>query len=136
MSEEGEYVVRVETTPPADQSGTAFAHLEVRELITESRQGAELVMVGQTIYPGGGATHEHHRHPSAEEVVIVQSGHGWHRVGERIYPIGPGDVVFVPRDSAHSAGSVGHEDLVIYWVLGGAPSMARAGYEPVPELTL
>ena len=129
-----EYVVRADTTPVDDLTGTAFSHLDVRSLISGARQGSEKVMVGRTVYPGGGGTHEHHLHPDAEEVVIVLSGRGWHRVGDRYYDIGPGDVVFVPVNTAHSAGSVGDEDMVILWVLGGAPSLERAGYQSVPEI--
>ena len=129
-----EYVVRADTTPVDDLTGTAFAHLDVRSLVSEVRQGSEKVMVGRTVYPGGGGTHEHHLHPDAEEVVIVMSGRGRHRVGERYYEIEPGDVVFVPVNTAHSAGSIGEEDMVILWVLGGAPSLERAGYQAVAEI--
>ena len=129
-----EYVVRADTTPVDDLAGTAFAHLDVRTLVDQVRQGSTLTMVGQTIYPAHGGTHEHHLHPDAEEVVIVTSGSGWHRVGNETYRIGPGDVVFVPRNSPHSAGADGPEDLVIIWVLGGVPSLAAAGYVPVPEV--
>ena len=136
MAESGgpEYVVRAETTPLDDLTGTAFAHLDCRTLVSDARQGSEKVMVGRTVYPGDGGTHEHHLHPDAEEVVIVLSGRGWHRVGERYYEIGPGDVVFVPVNAAHSAGSIGAEDMVILWVLGGVPSLERAGYQPVAEI--
>ena len=129
-----DYVTRADTTPLDDLTGTAFAHLDVRTLVSDARSGAEKVMVGRTVYPGGGGTHEHHLHPDAEEVVIVLSGRGWHRVGEEYYEIGPGDVVFVPANTAHSAGSIGDEDMVILWVLGGAPSLERAGYRAVPEI--
>jgi quercetin dioxygenase-like cupin family protein len=127
-------VVRADTTPPARLDGTAFAHLDVRWLVSDERNGAELVGVGQTIYPANGGTHEHHLHPDAEEVVIVMSGSGWHRVGDDIYDITPGDVVFVPRNTAHSACCTSDEDMVILWVLGGAPSLERAGYAAVDEL--
>ena len=127
-------VVRADTTPPARLDGTAFAHLDVRWLVSDARNGAELVGVGQTIYPANGGTHEHHLHPDAEEVVIVMSGSGWHRVGDDIYDITPGDVVFVPRNTAHSACCTSDEDMVILWVLGGAPSLERAGYAAVDEL--
>ena len=133
-SDIGEFVVRADTTPTDDLTGTAFAHLDVRTLVSGDRQGSEKVMVGRTVYPGGGGTHEHHLHPDAEEVVIVLSGRGWHRVGERYYEIGPGDVVFVPVNTAHSAGSIGPEDMVILWVLGGVPSLEQAGYQAVPEI--
>ncbi len=129
-----EYVVRADTTEPGDWSGTAFEHLDIRSLVTEDRQQSEQVMVGQTIYPPG-ETHEHHLHPDAEEVVIVTSGSGWHRVGSEYYDIRAGDVVFVPANAAHSAGAdEGEEPMVIIWVLGGASSLEKAGYLAVPEL--
>ena len=129
-----EYVVRADTTPPDDVSGTPFAHLDVRTLISEERQNSRRTMVGRTVYWSGGATHEHHLHPHAEEIVIVLSGRGWYRVGDDFYDLGPGDVVFVPMNTAHSGGSSGSEDMVILWVLGGAASMEMAGYISVPEI--
>lgn len=129
-----EFVVNPATTAPSNLEGTAFSHLDVRWLVSEERQGSELVGVGQTIYPARGGTHEHHLHPDAEEVVIVMSGSGWHRVGDEIYEIAPGDVVYVPRNTAHSACCTSDEDLVILWVLGGVPSLEKAGYLTVDEL--
>jgi quercetin dioxygenase-like cupin family protein len=129
-----EYVVRAETTPCDDVSGTAFAHLDVRTLVGGDRQGSTRVMVGQTIYPANGGTHEHHLHPDAEEVVVVTRGSGWHRVGDQVFRIREGDVVFVPRNTAHSAGADGPEEMQILWVLGGAASLATAGYVSVPEI--
>jgi len=129
-----EYVVRADTTTPSDLSGTAFSHLDVRWLVNDVRQGSKLVGVGQTIYPANGGTHEHHLHPDAEEVVIVMSGSGWHRVGDEIYMIRPGDVVFVPRNTPHSACCTSETDMVILWVLGGASSLERAGYQSVLEV--
>lgn len=131
-----EYVVRADTTKPADLTGTAFAHLDVRELVGAERNGAELTHVGQTVYPKNGGTHEAHSHPHAEETVIVQSGRGRHRIGERTYDIRPGDIVFVPRGVVHGAEAVGSEDMVILWVLGGAGSLEAAGYEPAAETAI
>ena len=129
-----QHVVRADTTEPGDWSGTPFGHLDIRTLVSEDFQRSEKVMVGQTIY-GPGETHEHHLHPDAEEVVIVMSGHGWHRVGSDVFDIGPGDIVFVPTNAEHSAGAdAGDEPMVIIWILGGAPSLEKAGYEAVEEL--
>ena len=69
-----------------------------------------------------------------DELYIVMSGSGWHRVGDSIYDISPGDVVFVPRNTPHSACCTSDDDMVIIWVLGGAPSLERAGYQSVDEL--
>jgi quercetin dioxygenase-like cupin family protein len=125
-----EYLVRADTTPPSDLSGTAFSHLDVRWLVSTDRSGAHLTGVGQTVYPGGGGTHEIHYHPNAEETVIVQSGAGRHLVDETWYDISAGDVIFVPRGIPHGA-VAGDTDLVIYWVLGGAASLEAAGYVAV-----
>ena len=126
-----EFVVRADTTPPSDLSGTAFSHLDVRWLVNDERNGAELTGMGQTIYPARGGTHEVHFHPNAEEVVIVQSGRGRHLVGETWYDIGPGDIIFIPRNTVHGAESVDDDELVIYWVLGGVASLEGAGYVSV-----
>ena len=133
MNQSVEYVVRADTTPRSDLSGTAFAHLDVRWLVSNERNGADLIGVGQTVYPGDGGTHEAHYHPHAEEVVIVQSGRGRHRVGDQWYEIGPGDVIFIPRGFVHTAECTSHEDMVIFWMLGGASSLEAAGYEPDPQ---
>lgn len=125
--------MRADSTPPADLSGTAFSHLDVRWLVSGERSGAQLTGVGQTIYPGGGGTHETHSHPNAEEVVIVQSGTGRHLIGNEWHDIGPGDVIFIPRNMVHGCESTGDDDLVIYWVLGGASSLEDAGYQPAPR---
>lgn len=128
-----EYVVRADTTPPADLSGTAFSDLDVRWLVSDIRSGAELTGVGQTIYPVNGGTHEDHRHLHAEETVVVLSGRGRHRVGDQWHEVGPGDVVFIPRGVAHGAGVLGEEDFVILWILGGVSSLEASGYESVDE---
>lgn len=122
-----EYLVNPATTPPADFSGTAFEHLEVKLLVSSERSDSEHTFVGQTIYPAGGATHEAHYHPNAEETIIVVSGTGRHRVGEEWFDLAPGDVLFVPKGAVHTAVSA-DEDLVILWVLGGAGSLEQAGY--------
>jgi len=127
-----EYVVRADTTAPADLTGTAFSHLDVRWLVSRERNGAELTGLGQTVYPARGGTHETHLHPNAEETVIVLTGNGRHLVGDRWYDVRPGDVIFVPRGVVHGAVADTEEDLVILWVLGGASSLEGAGYEPAP----
>ena len=122
------YLANVGTTPLADVSGTAFSHLEVKYLVSNENSEAELTFVGQTVYPAGGATHEAHYHPNAEETIIVQSGTGRHRVGDEWFDLAPGDILFVPKGSIHTAESGNEEALVIFWVLGGAGSLETAGY--------
>ncbi len=62
----------------------------------------------------------------------MQSGNGRHRVGDEWYDLQAGDILFVPKGAVHTAVS-GDEDLVIYWVLGGAGSLEDAGYVSAEE---
>lgn len=54
-----------------------------------------------------------HLHPHSEEVTVVMSGtgHAWdHDVRT---PVGPGDVVVVPRGAPHATVTAGPDDLVL-----------------------
>lgn len=42
-----------------------------------------------------------HLHDVSEDVFLVLEGNGWLKEGERLTPIGPGDVVFVPPGEVH-----------------------------------
>jgi len=125
-------VVRADGTTPDDTRGTPFEGLDVRTLIGRAQNGAELTTVGQTVYPAGGHGHEAHLHPSAEETLIVVSGTGRCQVGDEVFDVGQGDVVFVARGIVHATASGASDDLVAVWVLGGASSLEAAGYVPAP----
>jgi len=124
-------VLRADSTPRNPTDGP-FGHLDVRWVVGPDH-GATLIAFGQSTYPFG-ATHENHRHPNAEEVVIVVSGRGTQIVGGDALDIGAGDVCFIPRDTPHRiTGTSEDEDLVILWAFGGAASIEQAGYVPLPD---
>jgi quercetin dioxygenase-like cupin family protein len=123
-----EHVFRADTTPRDDTSGTPFEALEVRTFISSAHNSAELSTVGQTIYPKGRHGHEAHFHPNAEETLIVLGGTGRYQVGDDVFDIGGGDIVFVPKGVVHATSSGDADDLVTIWVLGGAGSLDTAGY--------
>ncbi|MGH3348808.1 MAG: cupin domain-containing protein, partial [Nocardioides sp.] len=54
-----------------------------------------------------------HLHPHSDEVTYVVSGSGNAWEGDQCTPVGPGDLVFVPRGTAHATVATGHEDLVL-----------------------
>ena len=58
------------------------------------------------IAPGGFSSLEQHRH---EHVVVVLRGHGQVRLGDDVYPLGFGDVVYVAPDEAHQFRNSGGE---------------------------
>lgn len=50
-----------------------------------------------------------HRHPSYDETHIICEGHFDCQLGDQMLKLGPGDMMFVPKGTAHSVKSVGPE---------------------------
>ena len=48
---------------------------------------------------GGGS--KLHTQPDHDEIVIVIDGEADFRVGDEVYRVGPGDFVFIPRNTLH-----------------------------------
>ena len=48
-----------------------------------------------------------HRHPTYDETHIICEGHYQCQLGDRLIELGPGDMVFAPRGTAHSIKSIG-----------------------------
>ena len=42
-----------------------------------------------------------HTQPNHDEIVIVIDGEAEFRVGDEVYRVGPGDFVFIPRNTLH-----------------------------------
>ena len=42
-----------------------------------------------------------HTQPDHDEIVIVIDGEADFRVGEEVYRVGPGDFIFIPRNTLH-----------------------------------
>lgn len=55
-----------------------------------------------------------HVHRDQELLVHVLEGRGAIHFGERVVPIGPGDVVLIPRGEEHWAQSTGEGALVVF----------------------
>ncbi len=54
-----------------------------------------------------------HRHPHSDEVTYVVSGSGNAWEEDRSTPVGPGDLIVVPRGAAHATVAHGDEELVL-----------------------
>ena len=59
--------------------------------------------------PGAMEAHKHHK----EEVYIFTKGNGYVVVDETFYPVGPGDVAYIPPDALHSV--VNEEESELEW---------------------
>ena len=101
--------------------------IDVQWLVTaESVGSAEHVFGYTVIHPGG--QHHLHRHPNAEEAQYLVSGEGIVRVEDVEITIGPGDVVFCPKNALHGFRCTSAEPAVMLWTYGGAVNLETAGY--------
>lgn len=57
-----------------------------------------------------------HRHPLSVEVIYVVEGEGTHWQEGEAEPVGPGDVVLVPRGVAHATIPAGDDGMLLYCV--------------------
>lgn len=91
------------------------------------------MVVGRTVFPPGGSSHEYHRHHSAEEFVYVVRGHGVALNGDDEVEVEAGDIVFHPRNIWHGFRNPSDtEGAEVIWAWGGAGSREAAGYEARP----
>ena len=84
--------------------------MDVRWLLTRETVGAEHSVFGITVFPPG-SKHDIHRHPNAEEFEYLVSGRGVARVGDADVELGPGEVVFVPKNDYHGFENTGDEPV-------------------------
>ena len=104
-----------------------WVDMDVRWLFTRDSVGAEHSVFGITVFPPG-SKHDIHRHPNAEEFEYLVSGNGIARVGDADVELGPGEVVFVPKNDYHGFENTGDEPVFMVLGYAGAASLAEAGY--------
>jgi quercetin dioxygenase-like cupin family protein len=102
--------------------------MQVQFLIDAHAAGSEGLVVGRTVLPPG-ARHERHRHPHADEFLVVMSGAGEIYTNSGREPSRAGDVIFTPRGNWHGFDNTGSEDVLLLWGWSGAGSLEAAGYE-------
>jgi quercetin dioxygenase-like cupin family protein len=104
-----------------------WVDMDVRWLVTKETVGATATVFGVTIFPPG-AKHDIHRHPNAEEVEYLVSGSGTAYVDDDAISLGPGEAVFVPRNSYHGFENSSEAEVVMAWCYAGAASLEDAGF--------
>lgn len=62
--------------------------------------GGELMKVGIVTYHEGEGPPPHY-HPNDEQFVYVLEGRAVHINGDELIPIGPGDLIHIPRNTVH-----------------------------------
>ena len=105
-----------------------WVNLRLKWIVNEEA-GATLGTFGYVEFLTG-SSHELHKHPNADEVFYVLSGHGEAQSGDEIFEIIAGDTVFVPAGEPHYFRNLnGKEPLVAVFAYLGQPSLQKAGYE-------
>ena len=76
--------------------------------------------------PGAMEPHTHHK----EEVYIFTKGNGYVVVDDVFYPVGPGDVAYIPPDALHSVvnESEGELEWAAFWWDIVAPQNRNGGF--------
>lgn len=87
----------------------------------------QLVVTSVDVLPGQG--HNFHRHPDQEEVIYIVEGtcEQWIDKEKRI--LGPGDAVFIPKNTVHASFNTTEENLKALAIL--SPAVGESGYELV-----
>ena len=104
------------------RAADGWVDMDVRWLLTRESVGAEHSVLGITVFPPG-SKHDIHRHPNAEEFEYLVSGRGIARVGDADVELGPGEVVFVPKDDYHGFENTGEEPVFMIWGYAGAANL-------------
>ena len=108
--------------------------MRVQFLCNEAYMGSKHAVLGRTIFPPKGASHELHVHENAEEIIYMISGNGKARVADEEFDIGPGDVIFIPVNAEHFVVNTDPEkEMEMIWLYGGVGSLETSGYRPINE---
>jgi quercetin dioxygenase-like cupin family protein len=126
------YHVTVDSVDPVPGLGPeqGWVGMTVQFLIDGAKGGAQHFVFGRARFAPGRSEHEWHRHPGAEEFVLVVRGEGIVLDGDNEIPVKVGDVVFHRKGEWHGFRNTSDaEEAELIWGWGGATSKVEAGYE-------
>ncbi|HXT93907.1 MAG TPA: cupin domain-containing protein [Trebonia sp.] len=104
--------------------------MTVQFLVDSMGAGAEHVVFGRAVFAPGQSEHQWHRHPGAEEFVLILQGQGIVLDGDNEIPVTAGDVAFHAKGAWHGFRNTSDTDeAVMIWGWAGAASREQAGYE-------
>ncbi len=106
--------------------------MRVQWLCTKDNMGSVHTLMGRTVFPPNGASHELHVHKNAEEVLYVTTGRGRAKVADEEFDITAGDMVFIPVGAEHFFRNTDpNEEMETIWVYGGVGTLKDSGYRPI-----
>ncbi len=89
-----------------------FPTVEYVRGVSRRAVSGEKVMMTRIVYRDGVVIPEH-RHP-AEQIMLVEKGRLWAKVGDEEAEVGPGSLLVIPSDWVHAFRQLGDEDVVFY----------------------
>ncbi len=98
------YVVNVDEVPVGKIPGR-----EIRDLINGKIVGTRSISLRITDVLPGEVCSPGHIHTECEEVIFILSGKGEIKIGEEIFPMKPGDAIYLPTGVGHLIRNTGKE---------------------------
>ncbi|HYM83015.1 MAG TPA: cupin domain-containing protein [Candidatus Dormibacteraeota bacterium] len=89
-----------------------FPTVEYVKGVSRQAISGEKVMLTRIVYRGGVVIPEHHH--AAEQIMLVERGRLWAKVGGEERHVGPGSLLVIPSDWIHAFRQLGDEDVVFY----------------------
>lgn len=100
----GKYIVNLNEVPVGKIPGR-----ETRDLINAQTAGTRNISLRITdVLPGETCTPAH-IHTECEEVIFILSGKGEIKIGNELFPMEPGDAIYLPTGVAHIMRNTGKE---------------------------
>jgi quercetin dioxygenase-like cupin family protein len=89
-----------------------FPTVEYVKGVFRQTVSGEKVMLTRIVYRDGVVIPDH-SHP-AEQIMLIQSGRLWARVGDEEREVGAGDLLVIASNQVHAFRQLGTEDVVFY----------------------
>ena len=100
----GRYVVNVNEVPVGKIPGR-----ETRDLVNGKTVGTRNISLRITDVLPGEVCNPGHIHTECEEVIFILSGKGEIKIGHEVFPMNPGDAIYLPTGIGHIIRNTGKE---------------------------
>ena len=89
-----------------------FPTIEYVKGVFRQTVSGEKVMMTRIVYRDGVMVPEH-SHP-AEQIMLIESGRLWAKVGDEEQEVGPGSLLVIASDQVHAFRQISKKDVVFY----------------------
>jgi len=120
------YRINIKDVPSREVTGR-----EVWDLVGGALKGDDLSLMIVDVLPGA-VSKPGHVHHDAEEVIYVASGEGEILIGDRVYPLIPGDAIVIPRGISHLTRNTGKERMRL--ICSFSTPNVGSGQENLPHI--